>query len=83
MLWYRLKKQDIPDNEYRACAFFQNKEYLRKPGSLSLLYKTYGRCFDELPTVTRENAFDLLCYRFRLYAAVLKTGGYDGRADWR
>ena len=32
MLWYRLKKTEIPDDEYRACAFFQNKEYLCKPG---------------------------------------------------
>ena len=82
MHWYGLLKKDIPDNEYRACVFFLNREYSTKPGSLSLLYQTYIRCNDELPPVTRENAFDLLCYRFKLYAAVLKTGGFDGRADW-
>jgi hypothetical protein len=37
LLWYRTKKIDMPDDEYRACAFFLNKEYLHKPGSLTLL----------------------------------------------
>ena len=59
MLWYSILKQEMPEDEYRACAFFKNKEFLRKPGSLTLLYQTYMRCFDELPGVTRENAFDL------------------------
>ena len=80
--WYRLNKLDMPDDEYRACVFFLNKEFSMKPGSLSLLYQTYVRCCEELPSVTNENAFDLLCYRFKLYAAVLKTGGYDGRKNW-
>ena len=80
--WYRLNGGDMPDDEYRAAAFFMNREYRKKAGSLFLLYKTYVRCLEELPLPTRENAFDLLCFRFRMYAAVLKTGGYDGRADW-
>ena len=80
--WYRLNNLDMPDDEYRACSFFINKEFSKKPGSLSLLYQTFIRCIDELPTVTRENAFDLLAYRFKLYAAVLKTGGYDGGTNW-
>ncbi|MDR2542887.1 MAG: hypothetical protein LBC80_05495 [Treponema sp.] len=78
MLWYRLKKVDMPDDEYRACAFFLNKEYLRKPGSLTLLYEMYQRCYKELPQVTKENAFDILCFQFKMYAKVLKTGGFDG-----
>ena len=82
MTLYRIRKIEMPDDEYRAYAFFKNKEYLMKPGSLALLYKAYLKCFDDLPAVTRENAFDLLSYRYRMYAAVLKTGGYDGRADW-
>ena len=82
LYWYRLKKQDMPDDEYRACAFFKNREFTKKPGSLSLLYQTFLRCLNELPTVTRENAFDILSFRFKMYAAVLKTGGYDGRTDW-
>jgi hypothetical protein len=82
MTWYRLKKIDMPDDEYRACAFFLNKEYLRKPGSLTLLYEMFLRCVHELPAATKELAFDLLAYRFKMYAAVLKTGGYYGREDW-
>ena len=80
--WYRLNEKEMPDDEYRAVAFFMNKEYRMKPGSLSLLYKTYIQCFDELPSPTKENAFDVLCFRFKMYAAVLKTGGFDGRTDW-
>jgi hypothetical protein len=63
LLWYRLKKEKIPDDEYRACAFFLNKEYLKKPGSLSLLYQMYLRCNNELPEVTKENAFDILKFK--------------------
>jgi hypothetical protein len=76
MYWYRLKKQDMPDDEYRACAFFQNKEYLRKPGSLTLLYGMYLGVNSELPQVTKENAFDILCFHFKMYAKVLETGGF-------
>jgi hypothetical protein len=75
-LWYRLKKEDMPDDEYRACAFFQNREYRDKPGSLTLLYQMYRRCNKELPDVTRENAFDILRFRYRTYAKVLEAGGY-------
>ncbi|MDR0442366.1 MAG: hypothetical protein LBH44_03050 [Treponema sp.] len=82
MYWYRLKKQDMPDDEYRACAFFQNREYRNKPGSLTLLYEMYLRCHNELPQVTKENAFDILCFQFKMYAQVLKTGGYDGKPNW-
>ena len=83
MLWYRLKKMEMPFDEYRACAFFQNKEFLKKPGSLTLLYEMFLRCHSELPEVTRENAFDILSFRYKTYAQVLKTGGYDGSTDWR
>jgi hypothetical protein len=78
LLWCRAKKCDMPDEEYRAVAFFKNREYLRKPGSLTLLYEMYLRCVRELPEYTKEIAFDLLAFRFRMYAEVLKTGGYDG-----
>jgi hypothetical protein len=81
LLWYRVKKTDIPDDEYRAAAFFKNREYLHKPGSLTLLYEMYRRCCRELPEYTKEIAFDLLAFRFRMYAEVLKTGGFDGRTD--
>jgi hypothetical protein len=82
LYWYGLQTHDMPDDEYRACAFFKNREYLRKPGSLSLLYSMYQRCGRELPDVTRENAFDILSFRYKMYAEVLKTGGFNGRTDW-
>jgi hypothetical protein len=74
--WYRINKKEIPDDEYRACAFFINGEYLRKPGSLTLLYTMYLRCVNELPSVTKETAFDLLAFRFKSYAKTLEKGGY-------
>jgi hypothetical protein len=80
--WYKIYKKEMPDDEYRACAFFINKEFLKKPGSLTLLYEMYLRCNRELPSVTKENAFDILRFRYISYAKVLKTGGYDGRTDW-
>ena len=82
LLWRRIKKLDMPDDEYRAVAFFKNREYLRKPGSLTLLYEMCLRCIRELPEYKKEIAFDLLAFRFKMYAEVLKTGGYDGRTDW-
>jgi hypothetical protein len=81
LMWYRIKKLDMPDGEYRAVAFFKNREYLKKPGSLTLLYEMYLRCMRELPAYTKEIAFDLLAFRYKMYAEVLKTGGYDGRSD--
>jgi len=83
LTWYRYKKIEMPDDEYRACAFFQNKEYLRKPGSLTLLYEMFLRCYRELPQTTKENAFDILRFRYKTYAKVLKTGGYDGQPNSR
>jgi hypothetical protein len=74
--WYRAKKREIPDDEYRAVVFFKNKEYLRKPGSLTLLYSMYRRMLEELPPATREIAFNLLAYRFHVYAVTLEKGGF-------
>jgi hypothetical protein len=76
LYWYRLRNEVIPDDEYRACAFFQNKEYRNKPGSLTLLYQTYVMCNNEIPNVTKETAFDILSYKYKMYAKVLETGGY-------
>jgi hypothetical protein len=76
LLWYGLKKKEIPDDEYRGVAFFKNREYLRKRGSLTLVYEMYLRCNRELPEYTREIAFDLLAFRFKMYAEVLKKGGF-------
>jgi hypothetical protein len=76
LLWYRIRKQEIPDDEYRAVAFFKNREYLMKPGSLTLLYSMYRRMLEELPPFTRETAFDLLAYRYHVYAVALEKGGY-------
>jgi hypothetical protein len=42
-------------------------------------YEMYLQCCRELPEYTREIAFDLLAFRFTMYAEVLKTGGFDGR----
>jgi len=76
MMWYRLRKEEIPFDEYRACAFFINREFDNKPGSLTLLYEMFMRCRSEMPEVTRENAFDLLSYQFRMYAVTLEKGGF-------
>jgi hypothetical protein len=76
LLWYRLKKQEIPDDEYRAVAFFKNNEYLRKPGSLTLLYSMYRRLIEELPEPTKETAFDLVAFRYKIYARTLDKGGF-------
>jgi hypothetical protein len=76
LLWYRVKKREIPDDQYRAVVFFKNREYLYKPGSLTLLYSMYRRVLKELPPPTKETAFDLLAYRFKLYAVTLEKGGY-------
>jgi hypothetical protein len=78
MLRYRVKRKEMPDDEYRACAFFRNREFLNKPGSLTLLYSMYLRCIRELPEITREMAFDVLAHRFKMYAKTLSTGGYNG-----
>lgn len=82
LLWYGARKEEIPDDEYRAVAFFKNREYLGKPQSLTLVYEMYLRCREELPEYRREIGFELLAFRFKMYAQALKAGGYDGRFDW-
>ena len=77
LYWYKLRQEDIPDDQYRACVFFQNKEFLKKPGSLTLLYQMYIQCNSDLPDVTKENAFDILSFRYKMYAKVLETGGFS------
>jgi hypothetical protein len=37
----------------------------------------YLRCARELPECQKEIAFDLLAFRYRMYAEVLKTGGFS------
>jgi len=78
ILWYRVKKIDMPEDEYRGVSYFLNKEYRNKLGSLTLLYETYLRCEKELPEGTREMAFDLLRFRYKMYAVVLLKGGFGG-----
>jgi hypothetical protein len=78
-LWYKVRKEEIPDDEYRAAAFFINKEYLGKAGSLTLLYSMFRRLNKELPHATKENSFYLLAYRFKIYAQTLVKGGFDGK----
>ena len=73
---YRIQKKEMPDDEYAACVYFQNKDYIRKLGSLTLLYQVYLRLPEELPEVTRENAFDLLRFRYRMYSSALKKAGF-------
>jgi len=76
ILWYSVKKKEMPEDEYRACAFFRNREYRNKLGALTLLYQMYLRCNEELPMVTKEMAFDLLRFKFKMYAKVLEKGGF-------
>ena len=78
MRWYSVKKTEIPEDEYRACAFFRNREYRNKLGSLTLLYQMHVRCNEELPNATKENAFDILRFKFKMYAKVIEKGGYNG-----
>jgi hypothetical protein len=75
--WYRVKKIEMPDEEYRACGYFLNREFKNKPGSLALLYEMSLRCNEELPQVTKENAFDILRFQFKMYAKVLEKGGFS------
>ncbi len=74
--WYQIRREDMPDDEYRSCVFFKNKEYLRKPGSLTLLYLMFKQCLCELPPATRETAFDLLRYRYKMYTQALEKEGF-------
>jgi len=76
LLWYQLRHEEIPDDEYRGVAYFINKEYQTKAGSLTMLYKLYNSMIGNLPAVTRELAFDLLAFRFYKYGAALTSGGY-------
>jgi seryl-tRNA(Sec) selenium transferase len=76
LAYYKQNGRDMPDDIYRACAFFINREYQRKSGSLYLLYQTLEKLQKEFTGITKENAIDVLCYRYQVYAAMLREGGY-------
>jgi hypothetical protein len=76
LMWYRVKKIDMPDDEYRGAVYFLNREFGSKPGSLSLLYSLYEENELMRPVATKENAFGLLAHRYKLYGMALKKGGY-------
>ena len=71
---YKQSDIEIPLDIYRACAFFVNKEYKTKFGSIALLFQTKEKLQDTLPELTRENCMDQLCYKFQMYARVLEQG---------
>jgi hypothetical protein len=37
----------------------------------------YQRCLEELPPPTKEIAFDLVSYRYKVYAITLEKGGFS------
>ena len=73
----RLKNIDLDEDEYRAVVFLRSGEYGRKLGSLALLYQTGKRLDRELPASTKETIIDIVRFRFRMYSAVLREGGFD------
>jgi hypothetical protein len=38
--------------------------------------------FSYIKAASMGLAFDLLAFRFMMYANILRTGGFDGRTDW-
>ena len=66
----------MPDDEYRGCAYFINKEYSIKKGSILYLYNAYKKIMAEMPEITKETAFDQVKYLYKTYALVLSKGGY-------
>ena len=74
--WCRVRHEDLSDETYRAVAFLRNEEYLRKKGSVTLLYETRKRLEKELPRSTKDTAMDLVRFRFAVYTAVLGKGGF-------
>ncbi|GHV04035.1 hypothetical protein FACS189485_08570 [Spirochaetia bacterium] len=77
LTWYRIHKLDIPDDVYRAAAFFRNREFTRKPEALWLLYVEREKWNKELPLTTEEMKFDLVADRYKRYARILEMGGFD------
>jgi hypothetical protein len=73
---YRRRKKDMPDDEYRSCAFFMNREYRNKNGSLFLLYRTKEKLKTELPSATDAAALDRIRYQFRVFTQMLAEGKY-------
>jgi hypothetical protein len=73
---FRQKQVDPPDDVYRGLAYFINEEWIKKPGSLCLLYETKKSVEADMPPVIKETAFDQACYFLKAYCAVLTKEGY-------
>jgi hypothetical protein len=75
---FRNRRLEMGDDIYRSAAFFVNREWERKIEAVPILMTACERLHKELPPVTRENAIDQLCYKFRVYTQVLQQGGFNG-----
>jgi hypothetical protein len=73
---FKSKHLDPPDDVYRGVAYFINREWEKKAGSLYLLYEAKKRVQEEMPPVVKETAFDQVCYFFKIYCAVLAKEGF-------
>jgi hypothetical protein len=76
MAFYRRRKLDMPFDVYRAAAFFLNREYLNKSGSLYLLYQADERLQKELPPPSIENIVERVAYIFAVFGRTLEEAGY-------
>lgn len=73
---FRQKKQWPPDDVYRGLAYFINREWQKKSGSLYLLYNAKQRVQADMPPVEKETAFDQACYFFKMYCVILTKEGF-------
>jgi hypothetical protein len=78
---YKLDGRDVPDDIYRACAFFINGEYNTKSGILPVLYQTRESLRSNLPKVIKENAIDQLCYRLQVYNRLIENIENGGKEN--
>jgi hypothetical protein len=66
----------MPPDVYRSVAFFVNREYKNKNGSLYLLFQADERLRKEMPVATVENITELIAYKFKVYTQILEEAGY-------
>jgi hypothetical protein len=71
LLRYQGQGRDVPEDIYRAVAFFLNEEFKRWPELKITLYELRGKIMKTIKIENKERAVDALCYRYQVYGRAL------------
>jgi hypothetical protein len=68
---YQCQDRDVPEDIYRAIAFFLNEEYKSWLELEITLYELRNKIMRTVKLENKEQAMDALCYRYQVYGRAI------------